>query len=264
MKPFKDVWQNSWRLSTQAIGLMITTHGDDRGLVLPPRVAEYQVVLIPLQSSHDEQGHPRLHAETKSIQSTLLSQGVRATADLRDYCSAAWKVYEWIIRGVPLRITLGLEELAGQYVTIHRRDFPHTEGKTDILFSEIPSEIPLLLECIQENLYRKASETFRSRHRHAIDWNDFVHTLRSKVTYSICLVPHCLNKDCERQIEIMSIVPAVEGDNINPTADATRSPVKCLCIPWDQQDGIQESGISNCINPDCDYGAKKWAMFGCK
>ncbi|KAH8429844.1 uncharacterized protein LDX57_007515 [Aspergillus melleus] len=253
------VWQNSWSLSIHAIGLMVATHGDDRGLVIPPYIAETQVIIIPHQGK--QQGHQMLYAEIFSIQSTLTSLGIRVTADLREGHSAGWKLQEWATGGVPLRLVVGSEELAGRYVTIYRRDLPKSEEKTIMSLSQLPTGILALLETMHKGLLEKAQNTLRSRQRQVTDWNEFVELLCVRKSASICLVPHCLAKDCQQRIESSMIETAAENDTGSEVRSVSAS-VKFLCTPWDQPSGVHGGGVPKCINPECIHTANKWAMFG--
>ncbi|KAI9044045.1 uncharacterized protein KD926_001867 [Aspergillus affinis] len=257
------VWQNSWSFSIRAIGLMIATHGDDRGLVLPPYIAETQVVIIPYQDTHNPHDHQRLYAEIFSIQSTLTSLDIRVTADLRNWCSTGWKVQEWVTRGAPLRLVVGSEELAGRYVTIYRRDLPKSEERTTMSLSQLPTGISELLKTMHKGLFEKAQNTLRSRQRQVTDWNEFVEILCNRKTACICLVPHCLTKDCQQRIESSRSELAAENDTdfeVKPVAAS----VKFLCMPWDQPSDVHVGDVSKCINPECIHKANKWAMFGFK
>lgn len=195
------VWQNTWSLSIRVIGLMIATHSDNHGLVLPPRVAETQVVIIPLQYARSKQDHQEVHARIESIRASLSSRGVRATTDLRDWRSGSWKLQESVIRGVPLRLCLGSDGLAGEYVTTYRRDLPLPERETRINFSDLPDRVIEILESIQGHLFQKASDTFDSHQERVTDWDGFIHVLCCETTKTICLAPHCLGKNCEQRIK---------------------------------------------------------------
>lgn len=255
------VWQNSWNLSIRAIGLMVATHGDNRGLVLPPHIAETQVVIIPHQDSRNKNDHHKIRAEILSIQSTLASLGVRVSADLRDWRSTGWKMKEWITRGAPIRLVFGSEELAGRYVTICQRDLPKPNEEITIPLSQLPTAIPTLLAAMHNRLFKKAQDTIRSRQRQLADWDEFVKTICNRKTAYICLVPHCLTKDCQRRIE-SRLKFAIESNPDSETSSMAAS-VNFLCIPWDQPSGVGEKDASKCIYPECIRNAKKWAMVGC-
>ena len=147
-KPPLHVWQNSWGLSTRVIGVMVMIHGDDRGLVLPPRVVETQVIIIPVgvtaKSSEEEKSS--LHAQCEALAAMLRAVGVRVEIDQRDGYSPGYKFNDWEQKGVPLRLEFGPGEIAGHFVTTSRRDVPGKEGKGRILITELDKEVPALLD----------------------------------------------------------------------------------------------------------------------
>lgn len=107
------VWQNSWGLSTRTIGVMVMVHGDDKGLVMPPRVSQVQVVIIPcgIGVKTSPEGKKNIEAACEQAEKELLAAGVRAKADLRDVYSPGWKFNNYEMRGVPLRMEIGPKDL---------------------------------------------------------------------------------------------------------------------------------------------------------
>ncbi|OXV10141.1 hypothetical protein Egran_02097 [Elaphomyces granulatus] len=259
-KPPVYVWQNSWGLSTRTIGVMVMIHSDNRGLVLPPRVAEIQTIVIPvgLTAKTTEEVRQKLYAEIDNLVDIISASGVRVDSDKREGYSPGWKFNEWELRGVPVRIEFGPGESAGQFVTVSRRDTPGKDGKTTIPIAELSTAIPALLDAIHNDLYRRADEEFRAHRKLITNWEDFTPALNDK---NVCLIPHCLTEDCEDQIKEMSKRKAEEDSGEPQDAKAPSMGAKSLCIPFDQPEGI-EPGITKCTNPQCTRLADKWCMFG--
>ncbi|BDD55198.1 ribose-phosphate pyrophosphokinase 1 [Monascus purpureus] len=259
-KPPIHVWQNSWGLSTRTLGVMVMIHGDNRGLVLPPRVAEIQTIVIPvgITAKTSEAEREKLGAEIDGIVSVLRENGIRADSDKRDGYSPGWKFNDWELRGVPLRIEFGPGESAGQFVTVARRDVPGKEGKLTVPLADLPTGIPKLLDAIQSDLYKRADAEFRSHRKLITNWDDFIPALNDK---NICIIPHCLTEECEDQIKTMSARKAEEDSGQPQDARAPSMGAKSLCIPFDQPEGI-EHGVTKCTNPECNRLAEKWCMFG--
>ncbi|KAJ5587075.1 uncharacterized protein N7459_002840 [Penicillium hispanicum] len=260
-KPALHVWQNSWGLSTRTLGVMVMIHGDDKGLVLPPRVAEIQTVVIPVgvTAKTTEEEREKLHAELDGIVAVLADAGVRVESDKRSY-SPGWKFNQWELRGVPLRLEFGPGESAGQFVTTARRDAPGKDGKGTIPIAEVATAVPALLETIQKDLYKRADAEYTAHRKIITNWDDFVPALNDK---NICVIPHCLTEECEDQIKDLSARKAEEDSGEPQDAKAPSMGAKSLCIPFDQPAGL-EPGVTKCTNPQCNRLAEKWCMFGRK
>ena len=197
-----SVWQNSWGLSTRVIGVMVMIHSDDRGLVLPPRVAETQVVIIPvgINAKTTEDERQSLHNQVDALATVLRAVDVRVETDMRDQ-SPGWKFNDWELRGAPLHLEFGPGESQGHFVTTSRRDMPKKESKGSIPITEINTEVPKLLEQIQADLYNRADETFKSHRVQVTKWDEFVPALNNK---KVVLIPHCLTEACEDEIKDLS------------------------------------------------------------
>lgn len=254
------VWQNSWGLSTRVIGVMVMIHGDNRGLVLPPRVSETQVVIVPVGitaklSDEERQG---LYKEIEGLQEVLRASGVRVEADLRDGYSPGYKFNDWELKGVPLRLEFGPGESKGHFVTTSRRDLPKEDSKGQIQITELNTAVPALLEEIQSDLYDRANEKFSTHVKHITNWDDFVPSLNDK---NVCLIPHCLTEECEDQIKDLSARKAEEQSGVPQDEKAPSMGAKSLCIPFEQPTGI-EKGVTKCTNPQCSNKAEAWCLFG--
>ena len=150
----KYVWQSSWGVSTRLIGAIIMAHGDQRGLVLPPRIAPVQVVVIPV-AAHKE----GVVAKATEVANALRERGLRVELDVRDQ-SPGWKFNEWEMKGVPLRIEVGPRDIENGVATVSRRD---TYDKFTLPLDGIDNEAVKVLDEIQSNMYAK-SLAFRDSH----------------------------------------------------------------------------------------------------
>jgi prolyl-tRNA synthetase len=149
------VWASSWGVSTRLMGALIMTHSDDAGLVLPPKLAPYQVVIVPIYKG-DEQLEAVSQVALK-LKKELEGLGVSVKFDNRDTHKPGWKFAEYELKGVPLRLALGNRDLENGTVEIARRD---TMEKETFQITDIGNKVVNLLDSIQKNLYAKAS-TFR-------------------------------------------------------------------------------------------------------
>lgn len=168
------VWATSWGVSTRLIGAIIMTHSDDKGLVLPPRLAPTQVILIPIFKTEEEK--TLILEKLHNIKNQLLDNGIRAKIDDSDDNSPGWKFAEWEMRGVPLRLALGPKDLANNTIEYARRD----TGVKQILPQEnTVDNVKNYLENIQKNLYDKAL-SFRESHTFNADtWEEFIEKIES-------------------------------------------------------------------------------------
>ncbi|HZD13387.1 MAG TPA: His/Gly/Thr/Pro-type tRNA ligase C-terminal domain-containing protein, partial [Candidatus Binatus sp.] len=146
-------WTTSWGISWRLIGACIMIHGDDRGLVLPPKIAPIQVVFVPI--FYKEADKERILSEVKRLSENLKSQGVRAFIDDREQYTPGWKYNEWEMKGVPLRVEVGPRDLQAGHVTIARRD--NLERLT-LGSAEAAKGIVDLLDRIQQSMYQKAQQ----------------------------------------------------------------------------------------------------------
>ncbi|MDI6832732.1 MAG: proline--tRNA ligase [Bacteroidales bacterium] len=168
------VWATSWGVSTRLIGAIIMTHSDDKGLVLPPRLAPTQVILIPIFKTEEEKS--LVLEKLNNIKNQLLNNGIRVKLDDSDDNSPGWKFAEWEMRGVPLRLALGPKDLANNTIEYARRD---TGEKQSLSQENIVDNVKNYLENIQQNLYNKAL-AFRESHTFdANNWDEFVEKIEN-------------------------------------------------------------------------------------
>ena len=164
----EHVWATSWGVSTRLMGALVMTHSDDNGLVLPPKLAPYQVVIIPIYKG-DKQLQ-QISKEALKIKKELEEIGISVKYDDRDTHKPGWKFSEYEFKGVPLRIAIGPRDLENNTVELARRD---NLMKETVSVSNLSNKIADLLEKIQETLLQKA-QTFRDDNtHHAKDWNHF-------------------------------------------------------------------------------------------
>lgn len=162
------VWATSWGVSTRLMGALIMAHGDDNGLVLPPKLAPIQVVMVPIFKSDDE--FNAIVSRMNELASALRAKGVSVKIDDRDNLRPGFKFAEWELKGVPVRLAIGPRDLEGGMVELARRD---TMSKESVPQEGLADRIVDLLDEIQANIYNKAL-AFRDRNIIKVDtWEDF-------------------------------------------------------------------------------------------
>lgn len=180
--------QNSWGISTRSIGALIMLHSDDKGLVLPPRVAQTQVVIVPLLFKHAKE--EVLAAATK-LQAELKAKGLRVKLDAREQHSPGFKYNEWELKGVPLRIELGPRDLEKKHVMLSRRD----DGeKRAVAMADLGVIIPKELEQMHQRLYNKAQEQLENT---VITCHSKEEMIAAADNKQIALVPWCGTSESE-------------------------------------------------------------------
>ena len=177
----EHVWATSWGVSTRLMGALVMTHSDDHGLVLPPNLAPWQVVIVPIHRS-DEQ-LDQINEKAEDIIKSLRSQGVSVKYDNRTSHKPGWKFNEYELKGVPLRIAIGPKDLEKGTVELARRD---TFQKQFVSMDEVSNLVPSLLTEIQEQLYNKALK-YRDEHITRVDdFDTFKELLDSKTGFFAC------------------------------------------------------------------------------
>ena len=157
------VWATSWGVSTRLMGALIMSHGDDNGLVLPPELAPYQVVIIPIYKTNDE--HKMVEKVCNSIKENLIKSGIRVHFDNRDTLKPGFKFNEYELKGVPLRIAIGPRDIKNKIVEIARRD---TMTKCSVKQSDVVKFISSELKVIQEDLFKNA-QNFQKQNTFEVD-----------------------------------------------------------------------------------------------
>ena len=188
-------WTTSWGLSTRFIGAIIMVHGDDQGLIMPPRLAPFQVVLVPIYKT-DEEKIAVMEAARK-IYAELVFDEIRVKMDEREGFSPGFKFNDWEMRGVPLRIELGPKDVAKGTAVLARRDRPGKEGKTFVPQAGISEAVSNLLHEIQKALYDRALKTRLANTTEPKDYVEF----KAAVEHGFALAHWCGSSTCEAKIK---------------------------------------------------------------
>jgi prolyl-tRNA synthetase len=176
----KFAWQTSWGVSTRLIGGVIMTHGDDKGVKMPPRVAPVQVVLIPIFKAGLEGA---LKEKLGGLTAALRKRGVRVREDFRDNYRPGYKFTEWELKGVPVRIEMGPRDMENGTVAVVRRD---TGAKEIVPVEQVPDLVERLLVQIQADML-KAALDFRTANTHEPkSWEEFQQIIEEKRGFLLC------------------------------------------------------------------------------
>ena len=188
----QHVWGTSWGMTTRLVGAVVMTHGDDSGLILPPLVAPYQVVVVPIgRDNWRETVLPR----AKEIQQELVAAGLRVTLDERDE-RPGWKFAEWELRGVPLRLEIGPKDIEKSQVLIARRD---TREKLGVPMEGLANALRELLAGVQQTLLARALKFREDSTARAGSYDAFKQLMEGRPGFVIA--PWCGSADCEAQIK---------------------------------------------------------------
>ncbi len=185
-------WQTSWGVSWRLIGAMIMTHGDDQGLVLPPKIAPTQVVIVPIYKN-DEGKDIVLH-KVEEIKKILESKEIRVHVDDRSELSPGYKFNDWELKGVPIRIEVGPKDIEKQSVVIAKR---YNREKSSISITEI-EKIPTMLDEIQEAMLKTAKEVSKENTIDITDYTEFKSRIEKGGFYN---APWCGKLECEEKIK---------------------------------------------------------------
>ena len=188
----KYVWQTSWGLSTRVIGALIMVHGDDRGLVLPPRMAPIQVVIVPILTKKDKD---RVLKEVQELAGELKTD-LRIKLDDREEYSPGWKFNDWEMRGIPVRIEVGPRDLDKGQVVLVRRD---TGEKEFVSREALPARLPQLLEQIQNDMLERALQFREENTRSCSDYMEFKKIIEEDRGFIVS--SWCGNAACEEKVK---------------------------------------------------------------
>lgn len=222
-------WTTSWGLSTRFVGAIIMVHGDDQGLILPPRLAPYQAVIVPIFKTDEERA--TVFENAQRLRKELVDAGVRVKVDEREGMSPGFKFNDWEMRGVPLRIELGPKDVAKASVVLARRDRPGKEGKSFVAQAGIAAAVNAALGEIQKALHDRALEFRKSNTVETSEYEEF----KKAVEKGFALSWWCGGGDCEAKIK-----------------EETKATMRC--IPLDQ-----ERGDGKCVY--CGQAAHDKAIF---
>jgi prolyl-tRNA synthetase len=188
------VWQTSWGITTRLIGAMVMVHGDDKGLIMPPKVAPTQVVIVPIHFKGAE--HEAIAAKAKEIAETLKTKGFGVILDDREGYTPGWKFNHWELKGVPVRIELGPRDLKQGQVVMVRRD---NGQKTPVKEADIPATVETLLTEIQDNLLAKAKALLQEKTTQVQSYDEFKNVICDKGGF--VKAAWCGSADCEAKIK---------------------------------------------------------------
>ncbi|MGH9401528.1 MAG: proline--tRNA ligase [Terriglobia bacterium] len=223
-------WTTSWGLSTRFIGAIIMVHGDDQGLILPPKLAPVQAVIVPIFKTDAEKA--AVLETARKVKADLAGAGIRVTLDEREGVSPGWKFNDWEMRGVPLRVELGPRDVAKQSCVLARRDRPGKEGKTFAALAGLSPTVAQLLGEIHQSLHDRALAFRQANTKDPVTYDEFKAAVESGFASSFW----CGGADCEAKIK-----------------EETHATMRC--IPLDQP-----GGSGSCIF--CGKPATERAVFG--
>jgi len=174
------VWGTSWGVSTRLMGALIMAHSDDNGLVLPPKLAPIQVVIVPIYKSDEELD--KISVKAKEMISLLKKKGISVKFDNRDTYKPGWKFAEYELKGVPVRIAIGPRDLENNSIEVARRD-TLTKQNLDLNTTNFEDFIEGLLNEIQDNIYQKAFDYRKSMTTEVNSWEEFQDVLENKAGF---------------------------------------------------------------------------------
>jgi prolyl-tRNA synthetase len=172
------VWATSWGVSTRLIGALIMAHSDDQGLIMPPRIAPLQVVIVPIYKG--EESKPIIDEKVASLIKDLKALGISVKYDNSENARPGWKFAEYELKGVPVRVAMGLRDIENNVVELARRD---TKEKSTVSFEGLALHILQLLEDIQQQIFNKALAFRNENIREANTWDEFVEILDTKAGF---------------------------------------------------------------------------------
>ncbi|GAA3976112.1 proline--tRNA ligase [Hymenobacter antarcticus] len=206
------VWGTSWGVSTRLMGALVMAHSDDEGLVLPPKLAPIQVVIVPIYKTGELDA---LLERIKPIQMGLIARGISVKVDARDTERPGFKFAEWEMKGVPVRLAIGARDLDNGTVEVARRD---TKAKMSLPLADIVASVDQLLTDIQHDMYEKAKQ-FRATHTTRVDsYDEFKRVLDNEAGF--VLAHYDGTSETEERIK-----------------DETKATVRCLALNEPDEDG---------------------------
>ena len=220
-------WTTSWGLSTRFVGAIIMTHGDDQGLILPPRLAPIQVVIVPIYKNDEEKSVvlPAAEAAEKAL------SAFRVKLDTREEMTPGFKFNDWELRGVPLRVEIGPKDVAKNAVMLARRDIPGRDGKSSIEMDKLSGQVSAMLDTIQAAMLQRATDF---REANTVEAKDY-EALKNAVQNGWALSHWCGSAECEAKVK-----------------EDTKATIRC--IPFDQ-----EKSAGKCVV--CGADASEKAIF---
>ena len=217
-------WTTSWGLSTRFVGAIIMVHGDDQGLIMPPRLAPFQAVIVPIYKTDEERATVLENAQR--LRKEFVGAGIRVKVDEREGMSPGFKFNDWEMRGVPLRVELGPKDVAKNSVVLARRDRPGKEGKSFVPQAGIAAAATQMLDEIQQALFDRAFQFRKANTVEPHNYDEFKQVVEKGFAYAFW----CGSGECEENIKnetkaTMRCIP------LDQTLDGTmpvEKPAKCV------------------------------------
>ncbi|MCP2042827.1 proline--tRNA ligase [Pontibacter sp. HSC-36F09] len=208
------VWGTSWGVSTRLMGALVMAHSDDEGLVLPPKLAPIQVVIVPIYKGEEQLA--QISEKVEQLRKELMAKGISVKFDDRDTERPGFKFAEWELKGVPVRIAIGARDLENGTAEVARRD---TKEKSTQQFDSLATYIPALLEEIQENIYNRALN-YREEHTTKVDsYEEFKQVLDTKGGF--VLAHWDGTPETEERIK-----------------EETKATIRCIALDTPEEDGV--------------------------
>ncbi|MDX5436838.1 MAG: proline--tRNA ligase, partial [Pontibacter sp.] len=210
----EHVWGTSWGVSTRLMGALVMAHSDDEGLVLPPKLAPIQVVIVPIYKGEEQLA--QISEKVNQLKRELEAKGISVKYDDRDTERPGFKFAEWELKGVPVRIAIGARDLENGTAEVARRD---TKEKGLQQFAELADYIPALLDEIQQNIYSKAL-AYREEHTTKVDsYEEFKEVLENKGGF--VLAHWDGTPETEERIK-----------------EETKATIRCIALDTPEEDGV--------------------------
>mmetsp|Transcript_9069 Transcript_9069/g.16333 ORF Transcript_9069/g.16333 Transcript_9069/m.16333 type:complete len:576 (-) Transcript_9069:118-1845(-) len=250
------VWQNSWGITTRTLGVMVMVHGDDNGLVLPPKMAPVQCIIVPIVNKKDPS--QLVLSLTDTVVDALKKAGVRAKVEDRKDKSPGWKFNYWELKGVPIRIEIGPRDAENKSVIVCKR---YNGEKCTLAVDGLGESISALLREIQDSMLNAARVELDKRIALAYDWAEF-----RKALENACLVlsPWCENSECEEKVKKRSAVETKKTVGVEEDQRGLTGSAKSLCMPFDEElERLQVKQLEpTAVCFACGSRATKWCLWG--
>ena len=220
-------WQCSWGLSTRALGAMVMVHSDDNGLVLPPKVAPLQCVIVPIPGN-DSIAQARVMDEVAKVKKSLVLAGITVKVDDREDKQPGWKYNEWELKGVPIRIEIGPKDVDKGAAMLVRRD---NREKKSVPLAQVVQSVRDMMDAMQAAMFTKAKSFLESKIFEASDYAEFKSKLEKSKGF--IKVSWCDEKECEDAVNkettaTVRIIPFTENKPTNPVCFHCGKPAKTI------------------------------------
>ena len=266
---FKMPWQNSWGLTTRSLGVMIMVHGNDLGLVLPPRVAPIQVVILYIEKgSMKSEEVKNMRNKAKEIEETLIKSGIRAKLDDRSNYTGGFKMSFWELKGVPMILTLGAREMQSEQVECSLRvdsgDKSKRKNKAKFSWDELTVKVPEILENVQAQMLSKARKERDEHISVAMNMTEFKRELNKG---NMILAPWCELKSTEDLVKEMTRDCGTDTEkkddekskkSTEDKAKMLSGSAKPLCLPFNQPPMFPGT---KCFTGNGEL-ARSWCLWG--